>query len=359
MRRLDRMLVRQFVPAFLVAIVFFVLLLELIDVFGSIWRYIASNVSILTIGWIALLYVPRCAAWAVPVAFLFAISYTLGMMYARGELVAVLGSGISLYRLVAPFLFLGAALSAGSFYFENGIVIPTFRMKNQAFAAAVRQATSLSQSNVTVTSPDQMLVYQADYYNDAQKRLTGLTVVERDADSSFLRRVDAAWAEWVGDRWILHDCRIFRWDPQARSLADEARPILDEPAFSEPPDTFRRLTRNVAEMSYAEAEQYVALLRRAGFPYREALTDLYRKLSFAATPFVVSLIASSLGSTFRRNILLASLLGSLVVSVLFYVGQMVAALLAKNAVIPSLAGAWIPFALFLFFGSVLFKTART
>jgi lipopolysaccharide export system permease protein len=56
---LYRMLIRQFLPLFLLAIVFFVLLLQLIDVFGSIWRYFAHNVGLGQIGWIALLSVPK------------------------------------------------------------------------------------------------------------------------------------------------------------------------------------------------------------------------------------------------------------------------------------------------------------
>ena len=69
--------------------------------------------------------------------------------------------------------------------------------------------------------------------------------------------------------------------------------------------------------------------------------------------------ASSLGSAFRKNILLMSLLAALVISVLYYVAQMVTGILSKNGVIPPLAGAWIPFTLFLMLGIMLFRTART
>ena len=131
---------------------------------------------------IAMLYTPKCVAYSLPIAFLFAVSFTLGQLYARGELAAILGSGVSLYRLVAPFLALGVLLSAASFFFEDAIVIPTFRQRNAAWSAAVKAVTSLSQANVTVASPDQREVYQADYYNDAQRRLTGLTVIVRASD---------------------------------------------------------------------------------------------------------------------------------------------------------------------------------
>jgi lipopolysaccharide export system permease protein len=353
------MLVASFAPVLAVAVLFFVLLLQLIDVFGSIWRYLAHAVPFAEIARIAVLYAPKCVAYSLPIAFLFAVSFTLGQLYARGELAAILGSGVSLYRLVAPFLALGVLLSAASFFFEDAVVIPTFARRNAAWSAAVKAVTSLSQANVTVASADQREVYQADYYNDAQRRLTGFTAIVRGSDFAFERRVDAAWAEWSADRWVLHECRIFAWDPAARVLSDETRDTIAEPLFDEPPETFRRLTRDVDEMSLREARGYVALLRKAGFASEEALTGLYRKISFACTPLIVSLIASSLGSAFRKNILLMSLLASLVVSVLYYVSQMVTGILSKNGVIPPLAGAWIPFVLFLLLGAMLFRTART
>jgi lipopolysaccharide export system permease protein len=358
-RRLDRMLVASFVPAFAAAVLFFVLLLQIMDVFSSILRYIGHEVSIAEIGRIALLYTPKCVAWSLPIGFLFAVSYTLGQLYARGELAAILGAGVSLYRLVTPFLVLGVLLSGASFFFEDAVVIPTFARKNASWSSAVKVVTSLSQANVTVASPDQREIYQADYYNDAQLRLTGLTVIVRGSDYAFARRVDAAWAQWEDARWVLHDCREFTWDPVSRTLSDAVRDTVADPGFDEPPATFRRLTRKVEEMSFREAREYVALLRRAGFTSEQQLTDLYRKLSFAATPLIVALIASSLGSAFRKNILLMSLLVSLVVSVLYYVLQMITGILSKNGVIPPLAGAWIPFLLFLVAGGGLFRTART
>jgi lipopolysaccharide export system permease protein len=359
MRLLRRMLLQQFLPIFVVALVFFVLLLQLIDIFGSIWRYFAHDVSVAQVAWIALLYVPKCISFALPVSLLFAIAYTLGLFYANNELLAIFGSGVSLYRLVLPFLVLGVAISVGGFFFEDAVVIPTFQAKNETYSAAVKQVTSLSQSNVAVTSPDQRVVYVADYYNDALRQLTAVTVVVRDERMNLVSRIDAQTAQWQDTRWVLQGCRTFTWDPKTRLLSDSTTPRYDSPLLSEPPATFRRLARNIEEMNRSESGRYVAMIRRAGLPYREALTDFYRKFSFSFTPLIVAFIASSLGSAFKKNILLMSLLSALVLSVAFYVAQMVSAILSKNGVIPPLAGAWTPFSLFLVLGFMLFRTART
>jgi lipopolysaccharide export system permease protein len=359
MKLIYRMLIQQFLPIFIVALIFFVMLLQLIDVFSNIWRYFAHDTSVAQIAWIALLYTPKCIAFALPVSFLFAIAYALGLFYADNELFAIFGSGVSLYRLVLPFLVLGAVFSVGGFFFEDTVVIPTFQSKNDTYTEVVKQVTSLSQSNVAVTSPDQRVVYVADYYNDTQSRLTGLTVVIRDSRMTLVSRIDAEAAEWQGTRWILQGCRVFTWDSKTRLLTDSVQPRYESPLVNEPPATFRRLARNIEEMSRSESERYVAMIRRAGLPYREALTDFYRKFSFACTPLIVAFIASSLGSAFKKNILLMSLLSSLVISVGFYVAQMVSAILSKNGLVPPIAGAWTPFILFLGLGFMLFRTART
>ncbi len=265
MRLLRRMLFQQFIPIFVVALVFFVLLLQLIDIFSSIWRYFAHNVSFSEVAWIALLYVPKCISFALPVSFLFAVAYSLGLFYANNELVAIFGSGVSLYRLVLPFLVLGAALSVGGFFFEDQVVIPTFHSKNEMYDLAVRQVTSLSQSNVAVTSPDQRVVYVADYYNDALSRLTGVTVIIRDEHLGLVSRIDAQTGDWQGGQWVLQGCRIFSWNPAEKVLTDRSEPTFVSPLLTEPPATFRRLARNVEEMTRAESDRYVAMIRRAAF----------------------------------------------------------------------------------------------
>jgi lipopolysaccharide export system permease protein len=74
---------------------------------------------------------------------------------------------------------------------------------------------------------------------------------------------------------------------------------------------------------------------------------------------MVAFISSAVGGRFRKNILLMSLLTSLVFSVVYYVTQMVSVIFAKLGLIPPLAGAWGAFLLFAFATFWLFRYART
>ncbi len=353
------MVFRSFFPTFIVALVFFVLLLQLVDIFAYIVRYINLGVPFNEILRVQLYYIPKCVSFSLSPSLLFAVAFTLGTLYANNELIAVFGSGVSLFKLVFPLLFFGALISVGSFYFEENVVIDTFATKNTLTQDLLKQRKSLSNTNVTVLSAGGRLVYHAEYYNDSAQVLRELIVVERDKAGRIIGRIDAEQAVWSEDVWELQNVRIFTWDEEGNYLLEDNKSRFSRSDISENPSTFRKTVRNIDEMSVEEAAAWVESLEKAGLPYREPLTEYYKRYSFAMTPLVVVFLSCAIGGRFKKNILLMSLLLSLIVSVLYYVSQMVSSLLAKSAILSPMMGAWGPFLVFLIAGLWLFKTART
>ncbi|MFP4362428.1 MAG: LptF/LptG family permease [Spirochaetia bacterium] len=359
MKTLHSLAVKQFIPIFIGAILFFVLILQLVDIFANLWRYLNLETPIIDIARIALYYTPKCISYAIPTSLLFAIAYTMGTFYANSELIMVFGSGIPLHQFISPFIIIGFLLSVGGFFFEEYVVIDTFRMKNQLSSEILRQSTSYSNSNVTIKSGDNRVIYHADYYNDSAQTLSGVTFIELGEDWEFVRRVDADWAQWNEDIWELQSARIFMWNEDRSYIEEEAASHFSDDTFSAPPSRFRRVDRNVDELNYIDAYEYIDSLRRAGLQYRAPLTEYYRRFSFALTPLIVALLSSAIGGRFKKNILLMSLLFSLVLSVIYYVTQMITVLMAKLDYMPPLLGAWGAFFFFLIIAFFLFRTART
>lgn len=357
MRTLHLMLIRFFMVVFIITVLFFALLFQLVDIFSYLWRYIANDVSLGDIGRIALLYFPKCVSLSLPIALLFSITYSLGILYTNNELISIFGSGINLYRLILPFIFIGILLSPGSFFFEESFVIQTLKAKNQLVQMVLNQTVSYSNSNVTVISSDNRFIYQVNYYNDKKETLSGLTLFERDENNHFLQRIDAESASWNGVNWDLRSCRIFSKDENG--ISAEELSFYSSPEISENPSIFRRSHRNIDEMEIVDAKDYVYGLRKAGSPYREALSQYYARFSASLTPLIVILISSSLGGLFKKNILIMSLIFSLCIAVLYFVIQMVTMTLARNGLISPLVGAFSSFFLFLVVGIILFKFART
>ena len=369
------MILSSLLPVFAIAVLFFVLILELADLTPNLYRYLSAGVAPGTIARIALLYLPTCVIFEVPVALLFAVAHTMGTCYARNELIAIFGSGVSLRRLVAPLALFGALLSGALFLFEDAVAIDTLRLKNRLHRTALDLSLPLDNFNVTITSADRSVVYHAGSYDDERAELTDVLVIQRAPDGGVAMRLDAERARWEEDRWRFENVRRFSWSggngagngagsgadsgDGPRAMAEEHRDSYSAAAFAEGPAAFRRGNREVNEMRYRDALAWVETLRRAGRDYRAALTESYGKLSFAATPLAVTLIAAAVGGLMRRNIVLMSMLLALAIAVVFYVLRLVGGILAQLGVLSPEAGAFGALLLFLLAGVTLLQVART
>lgn len=230
----------------------------------------------------------------------------------------------------------------GGFFFEDRIVIDTYRQKNILSREYLNENRSFSKSRPTVLAENNRLIYHAEYFNDNSQTLSDLTIIERDDRGSLLRRVDAEWAEWGETRWILHEARLFYWKNDGEGLTEEFHSRYEDDRFSSAPGAFSKSIRDVEEMPITEAKEWIDSLIRSGLPFREPLTDYYKRFSFALTPFIVVLLSAALGGRFKKNVLLMSLLTSLSVSVVYYVMQMITVIMANQGYITPLAGAWTP-----------------
>ncbi|MDC7225889.1 MAG: LptF/LptG family permease [Spirochaetales bacterium] len=360
-KTLDRMIIKQFLPTLLVSMLFFILILEMVELFSNLWRYINNGVTITEMMQVFLYYLPSCINFSLPMSLLFSVSFTLGNYYANNELIAIFGSGVPLFRFVIALVFFGLLFSFASFIFEERVVIDSFKLKNELTNKLLRQSTSLNNNNPTVIDNNGTIIYSADFYNDKDITLSNIIVIHKDENGSMLKTINAEWAEWNTDEqlWEFHRCRRYHHDPESGFFVSEYDDIFTDPVFKTDPFTFRRVIRDVGEMKIRDAKLWIESLRKAGLPYAESLTAYYRRFSFSLTPFVVCLLSAAIGGRFRKNILLMSLLTSLVISVVYYVLQLVFTILANLGYISPAAGAWIPFIFFCVIGFFLYRFAQS
>jgi lipopolysaccharide export system permease protein len=351
-------LLKLFLPALGASLGLFALILELVDLFGNLWRYLAQDAPLLSILKVMALYLPTALSNGLPIALLFAAAYSLAALYAANELTVIFGSGISLASFAAPLFVIAALFCVGSFFFDDGVVLKTIKAKNELSQKLLGQNQSMSNPDVTVISRDGKVVYRAQFYDDAGRSLSGVTIVERDGSGAPSARTEAAVAHWDGSRWVFGTARRFERKADG-SWTEYSYGSWTSPLLDEKPDAFRSQNRDLSELSSSELGVYVAFLRRAGLPYAGAMAERHKRFSFAFTPLIVVLLAGSSGGRFRKNVLLASLLTSLISATLYYVAQMVTMLMAKTGSIDPRIGAWAPFVIFMAAGVLLFRGART
>jgi lipopolysaccharide export system permease protein len=352
---LDRYLIKQFFPIFLVAISMFVLLLSLIDLFTNIWRYLSYDIPLKEILRVSLYYIPKSISYAMPISLLFAAAYTLGDLYARNELTSIFSSGIPFWRFSMSLLVIGIFASVFAFYFDDAVVIPTLRIKNDLSRLYLHQQRTEDNSDIVIKTRNGELIYSVDYYDHVAQVLNGLSIVEQNEKGEFVSQVRAPQASWNGEYWLLSNPVIYKYDEDLL----RARPLEETDIYREHPDTFRRSAVEVEDLPFRDARFLVEDLKNAGLPFIKALADYYHRFSFPTASLVVMVLSISMVGRFRKNILLMSLLASLSAAVVFYVMEMITMMMARLGYIPPIVGAWFPVASFIIIGVILLQSAKT
>ena len=352
---LDRYLVRQFIPVFIVAITMFVFILLLIDLFANLIRYINNEVPVLTMLKISVYFIPKSVSYALPISLLFAAAYTLGDLYAKNELTTVFSSGIPFWRLSISLVLIGLVASFFSFFLDDLFVIPTLKIKNELSRAALRQHVTESNSDIVIKANNGNLIYSVDFFDYDRLTLNGVSIIEMNNDGIYISQIRAPSAVWKGDYWEFNNAYIYRYEDdilRVRSLGYNAD-------YNIHPDIFRRHSVIVEELPVMEAKLLVEDLRSAGLPYLKEMANYYHRFSFSAASLIVMILSVSMGGRFRKNILLMSLFTSLAVAVIYYVTEMLSMTMAGLNYIHPVIGAWFPVLLFLFIGALLIRSAKT
>ncbi|MGH2569379.1 MAG: LptF/LptG family permease, partial [Bacteroidota bacterium] len=108
---LDRYLVRQFIVSFLFGLFAFTLIFIMIDMMEKIDDFLDANAPTETIVEYYLTFSPEIIKLMTPVAMLLAALFVMGRLTNQNELAAIKSSGISLYRLLLPFLVVAVVVS--------------------------------------------------------------------------------------------------------------------------------------------------------------------------------------------------------------------------------------------------------
>ncbi len=352
-------ILKKVIPFCFVSLIFIALILNLVDLFMNISKYLEMEAPAKDVLMVMIYYIPKTVWYAGPIAFLFSVTYVLSDLYSKNEMEAIFASGVSLFRFVLPVFVFAIILSVGMFYLEDKLVVTNMEKKNALQKYLLDEVESANNENIVVLSDSAKVVYKAKRYRDSLKRLDNVFFVLRDDEKSLKAIIHAQMAVWNEDtlQWDLDGAVQFEMidgELKRTALSDTYKSQLTESY-----EIFRRTTVDVATVNVADAKVYINHLKKAGLPYNEQLSVYYKKFSFPFILFIAAFLAVGVTGKTRKNVLLISLSLSIVAVVLFYVFQMVTMVLAKTGVMTPFMGAWLPDIVFLFIAGILLKFSRT
>lgn len=348
MRTLDRYIIREIIPPFVLALLVFTFILIIPFIIDLAEAMIAKGVPWTTILRLILTLVPMSLALTIPMALLIGILVAFGRLSSDREVVVMMACGLSPYRLLRPVLVFAAVCWA----LDSWVLMKAMPDGNQA-SREITQEIAMDRAEGEVRPrvffedfPGIVLyvrqvplsgggwedVLAADTSNPSQPIIflarRGRMVVDRQA-----RTIQMVLEDGARHTTKLDDpnsYQILRFDSTIVSLnPDSVFPTI-APA------------RGERELGVTELKARIDELRAEGLSPHNTIMELHRKFSIPIACLVFAVLGVALGASNRKDGKMASFVLGTAVIFIYYVIMFGAQSLTKGGWVPAELSMWLP-----------------
>jgi lipopolysaccharide export system permease protein len=357
MRILDRYILREFVVALSMALLFFMAIFVVVDLFEKMDTFIDYNATPVSVIQFYLYGIPYIIVLVLPVAMLLACLLTFGQMARRNELIAMRVSGVDFLRTVAPVLVLALLFSGFSLAMGELVVPACNKAKENVLRTDIKKmpaATTTRRANVNYLGAGGR-IFLIKLYDSVEKSMREV-VIQEFGSNTLERRIDAARAQWDGTEWVFYDGMIRSFEGGEEHASQFS--TLTIPGLKERPEDFSKQEAEPDEMNFVQLLRYVNRVRESGGRIQKYLVELQMKLAFPLTNVIVTLVGVSLSNRVRRGTLALGFGLSLLISFTYYGFLKTGQALGHSGALPPFVAAWMGNVFFGGLGIYLLTKAR-
>lgn len=308
MKTLDRYLIREMLPPFLLALGMFTFLLAVKPMLDYAQDLLAKGIDIPTVAWLLMYLLPQALGVTLPMAFTTGVLMALGRLSGDRESVALLACGISPMRVLRPILVLALIAGAADMYTLIKLVPDSnLRFREITFHILVQQGESdVKPGRFYEGFPGKVLFVAQD---DPVKGWRGVML----ADTTDPARPVVTMApygrleidEAKRQVAIVLPGESVRYIPGTEAgTYDTARANdvrFSVPATSVFGDGSIGVGRGTAEMSIADLRREEARKREAGLSPHNEIMQRHQMFAFPVACLVFALVAVAVGLHTRKE----------------------------------------------------------
>ena len=365
MKLMDRYLLREYMIPVVYCLLTFSMIFVIYDLFDNLSNFLTAETPwTLTVLYYLCLLAPNLE-FLIPAALLLATLYTLWQLTRNNELMAFRASGVSLTRMMTPFLIVGLGFSLLSAV-----------LKETVTPRAARWASDFRHNDLT--SVKTMIQSDQHYYNSIGWRqwhighfdlkdpshLSRVTVDQEGEDGIPDWTIAAKRAEWLDGEWWFFEVFYQEYNDQGYPIGAGGklqgsrlgRAYTD---FDERPEDFRDEVLRWELLSTAEMLRF--LRTRPNLSDEEESRkwfDIHHRLAMPWACFIVTLFGIPAGARQGRQSAITGIFIAVGFFFAFYALTQVGVLLGKGLLVWPWLGAWLSNIVFLAVGLQMVKDMR-
>lgn len=348
MRIIDRYFIKQFLQTLLFALAAFVLIFVVIDLMENLDDFIDHNVSNLLIMEYYLYFIPEIVRLMLPVATLLSCLFTVGKMANQNELTAVKSAGVSLYRIMAPYIVTGLIISVFSIYF-GGYIVPKAN-KGKVFIEQNYMKKDVVYAGTNILFQDTRTRIVSIFYYEPQTLSANQVSIQefsRDDLTKMVSRIDASRMQYDSLKkvWNIYDGTKRTFSGDFENV--ERFSVMPRKDLNFQPKDLMTSQQKPEEMTLTDLRKFYQNQQRTGNDPTRTLIEYHSRFSFAFASVIVLFLGLPLASIKKRSGL-ALQFGISLLFTFIYLGLMqISQAFGKNGVLNPILTAWSANILFL------------
>ena len=306
------------------------------------------------------LQLPSLIIFIVPICLLLATLYSLSMLTRHSEIVAMRASGVSIYRIIRPYLLMGFIcflLTA----LVNEYTGPKFAYRAHQFLESNRVSSDAAYyQQIPYSNPTTGHTWYIEKFDTRTSTMEGITLRKRRPDGSDIAKITARKGRWLDGRWWFEDGSIQRFDESNLRIGNpeefQTREMRNLP---ETPEDFFGEAKDPAFQSSLELYNYIRTHRfLSPATINSFEVDFHHKLTMPFICLIATLIGIPVVAHTGRKGALAGIMMAIGMFFGFYAMQFTMEYLAKQMLIAPWVGAWSAVIAFSLLGAGMIHRMR-
>jgi len=299
---------------------------------------------------------PALLVLTFPMSLLASSELAIGRLSTDGEITAMRAAGISLRRIVIPFVIAALVISILSFLINDYIVPEANRAHQNIIRENVlKRGPSHIRQNVFFRDAENHYFY-VNRFDEKNMIMQDIMVYEFTGEKS-PRTITTKKGEWVTDTWKLENGTIYNYDEEGKITYEMTFATMDI-MVKEDLQKFFKNQRTPQEMNSKELKQQISILQQAGADTKSFEVDLHMKYSVPFSGLIFVLLGVPLGLQVKKGGKSAGIIISIVLILVYYIFVSTARSFGNGGVLAPVLAAWLPNIIFAILGTIIIFRAE-
>ncbi len=358
MRILEKHVIQSYVITFLFCIVLLMVLGVIGDILGFLDDIFKNNIPLPSIMAFYFYFAPFAFVNMVPFACLLGAVYVFNNLSKNHELTATITSGLSMWRLIKPVMFVTVLICMITFIINDRLVPGAMQNANRVRLEKLEKVNDPERemTDLAIYGEGGQMIYARSFIV-GQKMLKNVIIHRQDDERRIVEKVTANSTVWQDDgTWMGEDVIVFKVDDLGNFKGDpeiyKKRGLL----IKEAPDVFINNQWDPKFMSYKQLKKYLKVFGVSSpSTLRRLSVDLNYKLAFPFTALVTVLVGIPFSVETGRSSALAGMARGITIPMLYLPVMAVSLALGKGGILHPIIAAWASMVVFAWFGARMVK----